>query len=383
VRVLIVDTYYPAFVNAYYAARPSLVALPYGEQMESLLAARFGTADAYSHHLRALGHEAVEVIANIEPLQRAWARERGRARVAAGLARLAPARLGGKARRAGLRSVLTAQVEQFDPDVVYLQDMGYHSTAEVRALKAGGRRLVAGQIASPAPRDDHLRAFDLIVTSFPHFAARFAKLGVDTQYLPLAYDARLHDILAADGIDPRPDGERPYNVSFVGGLNPRVHAAGTALFEEIARRTEMDFWGYGADALVPGSPIRERHHGEAWGLDMYRVLARSRIVVNRHIDAAEGHANNMRLYEATGCGALLLTDPGHNLAELFQPGVEVVAYEDARDLAGKIAYHLDRDEERRRVAAAGQARTLRDHTYARRMTELEEILEARLAARRR
>ena len=33
---------------------------------------------------------------------------------------------------------------------------------------------------------------------------------------------------------------------------------------------------------------------------MYRVLARTRVAVNRHGDIAEGYANNMRLFEATG-----------------------------------------------------------------------------------
>ena len=35
---------------------------------------------------------------------------------------------------------------------------------------------------------------------------------------------------------------------------------------------------------------------------MYRVLRQSKIALNRHSDVAEDHANNMRLYEATGVG---------------------------------------------------------------------------------
>jgi hypothetical protein len=381
VRVLVVDTYYGAFAEAHYAARPGLARGGYDEQLASLMAERFGTADAYSHHLRELGHEAQEAVANVEPLQRAWARENGQAGVRSRLARFAPARYGAALRRAALRSVLAAQVEEYDPDVIYVQDMGYHSTQEIRALKHGGRRLVVGQIASPAPPEEHLRAFDLVVTSFPHFVPRFRELGIDAEYLPLAYDARLHDVLRAEGIDPTPDGDRPHAVAFVGGLNPAVHEAGTALLEQVAAATDAEFWGYGADRLPRESPIRERYRGEAWGLDMYRVLARSRIVINRHIDVAEGHANNMRLYEATGSGALLLTDPGHNLSDLFEPGKEVIVYEDADDLVDKVRHHLEHDGERRRVAAAGQARTLRDHTYALRMGELADLLERRLGRR--
>jgi len=116
---------------------------------------------------------------------------------------------------------------------------------------------------------------------------------------------------------------------------------------------------------------------------MYEVLARSRIAVNRHGDIAEGFANNMRLFEATGVGALLVTEAASNLADLFEPGTEIVAYENGDDLVDKLSYYLEHPDERRSIAAAGQARTLRTHNFALRMSELAEILEARLAKRSR
>jgi spore maturation protein CgeB len=139
-------------------------------------------------------------------------------------------------------------------------------------------------------------------------------------------------------------------------------------------------WGYGADALAPASALRAHHHGEAWGLDMYAVLARSEVVLNRHIAVAEAYANNMRLYEATGTGALLLTDAKRNLVDLYDPASEVVAYTDAEDLVEKLA-ELAADPVRRvAIATAGQQRTLRDHTYGRRMLQLAELLQARFGS---
>ena len=60
---------------------------------------------------------------------------------------------------------------------------------------------------------------------------------------------------------------------------------------------------------------------------MYRVLAQSRIAVNRHGDFAGGYAANMRMFEATGVGALLMTESAANLPDFFEPGREVVAYD--------------------------------------------------------
>ena len=114
---------------------------------------------------------------------------------------------------------------------------------------------------------------------------------------------------------------------------------------------------------------------------MYGVLARSRITLNHHGDVGP-YANNLRLYEATGMGALLLTDAKDNLGEMFHLGEEVLAYHDAHECAEMIQRYLDDEPERARIAAAGRERTLRDHTWSVRMRELLEILHPHLEARR-
>ena len=111
---------------------------------------------------------------------------------------------------------------------------------------------------------------------------------------------------------------------------------------------------------------------------MYEVLASSRITLNRHIKAAEGHANNMRLYEATGMGAMLATDAATNLGALFQPGREVVSYHTVDDLVKSLRRYEADEDARREVAAAGYRRTISEHTYSRRIPELAAMLESRL-----
>jgi spore maturation protein CgeB len=108
---------------------------------------------------------------------------------------------------------------------------------------------------------------------------------------------------------------------------------------------------------------------------MYKVLAQSKIVLNRHISASCGYANNMRLYEATGMGTMLITDKKKNLNDLFEVEKEVVDYESAKDLRDKIYYYLKNDKERERIAEAGQKRTLSEHTYLERMRDLIRIIK--------
>src|SRR4051812_35932704 len=123
-RVLVVDTYYPAFTERHYAERPELASANYGEQIESLLARQFGTGDAYARELRALGHDAATVIVNSPPVQVAWAREQGALRTQRLLARM-PTRIGYRARDDLPRRIALAQIAEFEPDVVYLQDLWF------------------------------------------------------------------------------------------------------------------------------------------------------------------------------------------------------------------------------------------------------------------
>jgi spore maturation protein CgeB len=156
-----------------------------------------------------------------------------------------------------------------------------------------------------------------------------------------------------------------------------VHGRGARVIER-AVGEGLEVWGYGLAALPEESAIRSRYRGEAWGLAMYEVFARSRIALNRHIDLADGYANNMRLYEATGVGALLVTEASRNLADLFEPGREVVTYQSEDELVEKLRHYSRHDDERRRIATSGQARTLSEHTYANRIAELAAMLTERV-----
>ena len=351
-RVLIVDTYYPAFLKAHYAERTALADAPYDVQWRALMDRFFGTSDSYSHFLGVLGHEAHEVVVNCDPLQLAWADEHGiRLKT-----RLPPFRD---------RSLVLAQAEAFHPDVVYVQDLNALTPSSLKELRKRSQLLV-GQIASGAPGPRQLAPFDLLLTSFPHFVPRFRERGIASEHFRIGFDPRVLKHVQCES--PTED------VVFVGGLARGPHARGNELLEQAARRAPIDFWGYKVNRWPADSAIRRRYRGEAWGLDMYRVLAQSKIVLNRHIDVAENHANNMRLYESTGVGTLLITDAKRNLSELFAPGEEVVAYADEDDLVEKIHHYLRHDDERTRIARAGQERTLREHTYEHRMRELVDAL---------
>jgi spore maturation protein CgeB len=88
---------------------------------------------------------------------------------------------------------------------------------------------------------------------------------------------------------------------------------------------------------------------------MFDVLASARIVINHYGDVPP-FANNIRLYEVTGVGSMLLTDDMVNLRGIFEPGDEVTTYASPTDCARKILYFLEHDYDPRPNRSRRQAR---------------------------
>ena len=65
-----------------------------------------------------------------------------------------------------------------------------------------------------------------------------------------------------------------------------------------------------------------------------------------------------------------MTSKADDLEKFYEPGREMVLYENVNDFVDKVRYYLAHDEEREKIAQAGYARTLQEHTYAKRFEEI-------------
>lgn len=217
--------------------------------------------------------------------------------------------------------------------------------------------------ASPIPTAGYL--IDVHLGHWREIAARFFDVVFVAQkdYVPILQRAVGHDqvywLPLAAALDVHGDRglDRVYDVGFVGNI-AQAHRQ-TARQRRLAllakRFTTNDFY----------RPYTPAQVGE--------IYSRSRIVFNTSIAGDV----TMRIFEGTAAGALLLTDPVQNgIDELFEPGKEVVVYQDDDDLVAKVAYYLAHPLERETIARAGQARTLAQHTYHHRAQQILEIMSA-------
>lgn len=354
-------TYYPEFLDDLYAEHPAWTGLGYDEQLRRLLDTAFGVGDAYSHGMRSLGCHAHDIIVNADHLQAQWAIEHG-------------VRPSGSIHDVR-RQIVAAQLEQLRPDVLYVFEwcpLGDAFLAEVKA----NVRLLVGQIASPLPENRTFAGYDLMISSWPPLVDYFRAQGTAAEQIQLAFDERVLERL---------DRQAPTcDVSFVGGFAPS-HSHRTTWLERLLEEVDIDVFGYGRDKLAAGSAIDKHHHGTVWGMKMYEALQRSRITLNCHAridvrgEVSTRFANNMRLYEASGVGSCLITEARDNLADILEPGSEVITYEDEKECVERIRHYLANDKERESVALAGQRRTLREHTYAKRTAELLSVIQQHLS----
>lgn len=368
-KFLILNTDYPEFLNWLYAQHPGLESRSYEEQLKARMDSLFGVADFYSSNLRKLGYETWDIHANNEFMQRAWAWEHGIKATKSHRRRFVLRRgfvpwLRRVEERRWFYDILMAQVREYKPDIFYNMAMNGISNDFMHEVKPYVK-LVVGQLAASLPTVECYDAYDLIVSSLPNLVDYFKAKGIHSELFRLGFEPRVLEKLKSE--------ERVIPITFVGSFfrarETRIH-----LFEYLCQQFDIQIWGHGVEGLPEDSLIRQRYMGEAWGLQMYQILKNSKIALNHHIGIAGSYANNMRLYETTGLGSLLITDWKVNLHEMFEPGKEVVAYRGLKECAELTRYYLEHDEEREAIARAGQQRTLREHTYYQRMQELVDIV---------
>lgn len=323
---LFIDHYYQGALDFFYRTNPELSKSPPCKQQSWLLEQCHGTSDYWERALRAEGHSAATIIA--------------------GYGMTAPDLRG---RFAHL------------PDVICCQNINQYRAETFEGVSSVnfGRPLKVGFCSYAAP-PEALEGWDVVFTSFPWLARENPS---KVRFLPLAFGTKV--LARASG------GKRVNRVVFAGGMGHRhIWKHGSECIEAVINSPagkHLDVRGYGP--AFPGSL------GECWGLNYFRELMEHQIVVNRHGEVARGFANNMRLFEATGCGACLLTEEAPNLKDYFLPGRECVTYRGPDDLVRVLKLLIENQNFSEDVALAGQAKCLAKHTYENRVGRFLEIIE--------
>lgn len=344
-KILFLNIYYESFINKHYRDNPQLSRASYDEQKVSLQTTMFGDSDFYSEGMKKAGWDAKDLIINAEKLQRRWASDFSY-------------------KYKSLTDIMIEQIRILNPDVVYAQGV-WTINQEVHDAIRPHVKIITGQVGFPL--DNYAAPFyDVLFTTLPENVKQFIDAGTPATYLPLAFDPRALDFVIGDQL---------YPLTFVGNLTDD-HKKRRELLEVISDEIPIDCWGTGYEELSHKDNIH--YHGEAWGRDMFTIMRQSAMTLNCHIDSIEPYVGNMRMFEATGCGALLFTDDGANANDFFVNRQEVIYYQNPRHCLRLIKEYTVKPYESLSIAKAGMAHTLAVHTYDHRMKVVSEVLKEML-----
>ncbi len=400
-KITLITPVYPDFIIQFLNANSDYQTLSYSELYSRFTKTRYGWSDFYKNHFQCLGNEACSIFSNIEPLQKAWARENNIQ----------------YSESKWQEEIVLAQVKLYGPDIIYLPDLYSFDPFFRKTLRNILKKVkIIGWRFAPTKDYSIFSDLDLLLTGNHDFVNRFKKHGTHTLYLPHGFE---HSI--AEEIECI-NNERDIDISFIGstGAPDGIHSKRHELIMHMMNNTSMNLWtdseegkfynlksltflnkttyiGYKAlhklisqnkqmQNLASKTPFikrgkyiydqsfpsfktlfKNRVNSPVFGLEAYSILANSKIVFNKHIDVAGNNGGNVRLFESTGLGACLLTDHIANIKDFFEPDYEVVTYHSKEEAIDKYNYLINNEKERKKIADAGKLKTLSKHTILQRI----------------
>lgn len=367
---------YTVILQSLYRANPGLDKMPFDRQMDKIMGLMSCYSDWFSREMRAIGNEAHELVFNAVSAQKTWADEHD-------------VKYDDKTWQT---DILLAQIDSIKPDVVYFQAMCPFPPMIMTYFRRifPFVKFIALYMRFPRGRKEYSH-MDTVFIGAPYVRKRVEDIGIPTHLVYHCFDEKVLERLGPV------DGDPQYDFSFLGTSGYFIgkefdrpflptHEDRFWMLEELMRKTKLQVWENvinTEDQSIQDAPRKVKSLQEmfpdkcfdaVYGLDMYRHLARTKITLSHHNELEKDDLGNMRMFEATGAGTLLLTDKGANLPDLFDENTEVVTYSSVDEIVEKVKYLLDHEEERKRIAEAGQRRTLKDHTAKQRVEKINAII---------
>ncbi len=209
---------------------------------------------------------------------------------------------------------------------------------------------------------EHARAYDYLFTPDPLMKRELAKKGIEANLLPFG----------ANPDKTRDNRPKKYGVVFSGQYTKRREK----LFKKLTQLgEEFVIWGF------PGwknSSLKNHYHGLLPSIEeVLDKFRQSKIVINVQTaeDKYPSEVVSLRAFEATGVGTFLLNWRHISINNFWKDNKEIVNFQTSQEALLKAKYYLAHDPEREKIAIAGWKRTLKDHTYNKKLEGMLEMIK--------
>lgn len=403
-KILKITSFYKQFLDQIYNNNKTLKNLTYQEQYLFLMGHKYAWSDFFKKHIEPLGAEIYEIIHNADHLQNSWQLEFGN----------------------NLKNnILFNQINYYKPEILFFQDIKSFSGAYIKHLRESFPfiKLIFGHSCSPYSKLDieNYMSYDFLITCLDSFKIEFENHGIKTYKLDHGFEPSVLEFINQG------NNFQEHKMVFIGSFIPGndFHNNRVKSFEKLLKE-KIPLTIYGniiedsylqllAKQLLFTSTRVLNHMGlnsinqqisllkkistlkskpqrmqvsevlrnaivkqTFYGLEMYKLLSKAKIALNMQAGVSGDYAVNMRLFEATGVGTLLLTDYKKNIREFFEPDYEIVTYNSIDECIEKSKWLLLNPSKMAEIARAGQLRTLKDHNLKNRFYRIFEIIKENL-----
>ncbi len=401
-NIYIISSLYKEYLNTLPKKNQEVKRYKYDEYYSFILKDSSEMVPTYCRTLNNMGYKANCSFANDKNLMKKWNYENGH-------------------KNLNVKETILNQIKSLMPNVIWIDNIDFLDSEWLKLVRNQviSVKLIFANICAPYSKEtiDRLKDIDFVITCTPGLKMDIEKHGVKSYLVYHAFDP-----LILNELTTSPPSKK-YGFVFCGSLftGSGYHDQRIEFLEEILERgleisvfansesrfkitlKQLFYLAYnllrklGLQIIInnfsifkkfenyKNSPIkgyskklRDSFLHPVFGIDMYRVLKNSDLVLNIHGEVAGSYAGNVRLFEATGVGCCLLTDDKVNMKDLFDPQHEAVLYNSIDDCILKAKWLLENESERKRIAKAGQDRTLKLHKVENRCHQIIEIINEEL-----
>ena len=395
---------------------------PYEETLQEYRDHGFMYPSGFKRHMTHAGYEVREIVSDSSELQHLWWRQQ---------------KNNTQENIPSLQDIFFQQLQAWQPDIVYFQDVDAFSPYILSSLKKKfpSIKILTGFKGFPPHVFSDYTHFDLLFIPYPAYQKEWNDAGIATHHLPHCFDPGD----AQWGKFQEIQKEITWPCVFIGssGYGNANQQHRYELLEKLLRRGDLEIWGLEQhrniardevrtallsllqhipkdslkllrkktealrgvsllmrDALLVQEgkiPVRDwyvgkrtlqslfpkKYHAPIFGSEYIDTMSRSLVTLNIHTDMP-GESGNIRMFEATGSGSCLLVDERQGLENLFVAGSEIVTYKNDKDCDEQLQRLIEHPEEARKIAQRGHDRTMNDHTSKQRCEVIGSVLRSML-----
>tara|TARA_B100001057_G_scaffold268670_1_gene268795 strand:+ start:1684 stop:2844 length:1161 start_codon:yes stop_codon:yes gene_type:complete len=355
----------------------------YNNILKTIFESKYSVSNFLSQELSKKNYECNEIIHNCSLIQNKWINE-----------------YGGTNKK---KDILFEQIKFYDPDVLFLGDLKILKKLNIKTIKkVTNIKLVLCFHCAPFQKENLKEPInaDAFITCTEGYKQKIKKnFKKDVLLMKHAFKPSDNDNFEIK------ETSRSIDVTFSGSLflNHSLHLGRVKIIYDLMKKFKNNYIAVNFSKffilefifLILKSIIKLKFFKDLkvfykiiyiylfckkpiFGKNMHNVLKKTKILVNKHIEDTE-YAGNMRLFESTGLGCLLMTDKKKDLEKLFVLDKEVVVFENSDDLISKINIYLSNKEKLLEIAKNGQKKTLSSHNYKNRVKQLDIFIKERIS----